>query len=242
MRGMNFAHQWKTPARRAGVLILVILLHVMIIHAVASGFARKMVEVIHRPIEVRIIKETTPMPEQVSPLQPTPQLPPQSQLRPTKVKPRPRPHVPAAKVPARKPAPSSSAPVAMTNTAPSPVPAPPIPVPAPAVPAPAAPVETASVTRAPIRTAPVVDSRFCRTPDYPSASKRREETGTVVLKLLIDADGHVIQSRIESSSGYERLDQAARQALSLCRFKPGTLNGKPEKSWHKLQYVWKLDG
>jgi periplasmic protein TonB len=78
-------------------------------------------------------------------------------------------------------------------------------------------------------------------PEYPSASRQLEETGTVVLNFLIDVDGRVIQSRVEASSGYRRLDDAALRALSLCRFRPGTIDGKPEKSWHKLKYVWRLD-
>lgn len=111
----------------------------------------------------------------------------------------------------------------------------------PAAQTPAPAVAIAPIPRGPVRTAPVVDSRFCSKPEYPSASRRREETGTVILNFLIDVDGRVVQSRIESSSGYERLDEAARQALSLCRFKPGTVDGKPEKSWHKLKYVWTLE-
>jgi len=107
---------------------------------------------------------------------------------------------------------------------------------------PADAVETAETApvHVPVCTSPVVHSRFCSKPEYPSASRRFEESGVVVLNFLIDADGRVVQSNIHSSSGYERLDEAARQALSLCRFKPGTVDGKPEKSWHKLKYVWKL--
>ncbi len=86
----------------------------------------------------------------------------------------------------------------------------------------------------------MIDPHFCNKPEYPPASRQFEETGAVVLNFLIDVDGRVIQSRIESSSGYERLDEAARRALSLCRFKPGTVDGRPQKSWHKLRYVWKL--
>lgn len=93
----------------------------------------------------------------------------------------------------------------------------------------------------PVRTAPAVDARYCAMPEYPLQSRQFEETGTVVLNFLIDVDGRVLQSRVESSSGYRRLDDAARRALSLCRFKPGTVDGKPEKSWHRLKYVWKLE-
>ncbi|MFD2270900.1 hypothetical protein ACFS07_06595 [Undibacterium arcticum] len=37
------------------------------------------------------------------------------------------------------------------------------------------------------------------------------------------------------------MDKAARLALSICKFKPGTTDGKPEQSWTKVQYEWKLE-
>lgn len=238
---MNFAAQRKITVKRIVVFILVIFLHAMIIYALATGFARKAVDVIQQPIEARIIEEMKIVPEEAPPSHLMPQPPPRLKPRPPKLAPRPRPFVPPPKIPFRRPAPLPNAPAAVMNEAPPPVPAPPVPETGPAVRAPAAPAGTAAAPHVPIRTAPVVDSRFCSKPDYPPVSRRREETGAVVLNLLIDADGRVIQSKIESSSGYERLDEAARQALSLCRFKPGTVDGKPEKSWHKLRYVWKLD-
>lgn len=238
MDDVDFAYQKKMPTKHIGIFIFVIFLHAIAIYALSTGLARKMVEVIHQPVEVRIITEMQLMPE--GPPPPRPQLQP----RPPKPKPKPvsraRPFVPPPKAPVRRPALSPDAPATVTNVAPSPVPTLPSPVPEPTVQAPADAVETAPA-RVPVRTAPVVDSRFCSKPEYPSASRRFEETGTVVLNFLIDADGRVVQSKIQSSSGYERLDEAARQALSLCRFKPGTVDGKPEKSWHKLKYVWKLD-
>lgn len=110
-----------------------------------------------------------------------------------------------------------------------------------AVPAPEVLADTTPAPHQPIRTAPVVDSRDCKKPEYPSASIRREETGVVVLNFLIDVEGRVVQSKVESSSGYDRLDEAAREALSLCRFKPGTVDGKPEQSWNRLRYAWELN-
>jgi protein TonB len=95
--------------------------------------------------------------------------------------------------------------------------------------------------RQPVRVAPVVQAKSCQPPEYPSASRRLGESGIVVLNFLIDADGKVIESRVDSSSGVERLDEAARRALALCKFSPGTVDGKAEQSWHKLKYVWKLD-
>jgi protein TonB len=86
----------------------------------------------------------------------------------------------------------------------------------------------------------VVKARNCREPEYPSASQRLGEHGTVVLAMLVGADGKVTESKVEKSSGYPRLDEAARVALSRCRFTPGTSNGVPEPAWAPIKYVWKL--
>ena len=91
------------------------------------------------------------------------------------------------------------------------------------------------------RTPPVVNASSCRKPEYPAVSKRMEETGTVVVEFLVETDGHVSDSRIAKTSGHPRLDEAARSALSLCSFKPGTVDGKPERSWHQMAYTWKLE-
>ena len=90
--------------------------------------------------------------------------------------------------------------------------------------------------------AAVIDAnRNCAKPEYPSASRRLEETGTVVVRFLIDVDGRVVDSKVESSSGYDRLDEAARNALGRCQFRPGSVDGKPEKTWASIKYIWKLD-
>ena len=54
------------------------------------------------------------------------------------------------------------------------------------------------------------------------------------LDLLLD-------SKVERSSGFRRLDEAARAGLSQCKFRPATVNGKPERSWGRIEYVWKLE-
>jgi protein TonB len=100
----------------------------------------------------------------------------------------------------------------------------------------------AAVSAAPVRTAPVVNAAAnCPKPEYPSASRRNEEEGTVQLRFLIGTEGQVLESQIEKTSGYTRLDEAARIALSRCQFKPGTLNGKAEQSWASMKYTWRLE-
>jgi len=67
------------------------------------------------------------------------------------------------------------------------------------------------------------------------------EEGTVSLKFLIGADGRVLNAEIEKSSGVQRLDEAARNALLKCQFKLGAVEGKPEQCWAKREFKFALD-
>jgi protein TonB len=93
-----------------------------------------------------------------------------------------------------------------------------------------------------IRVAPSLNTAVpCAQPVYPAASRREEEEGTVGLLIVVDADGRVTDARVDKSSGFARLDDAARIAFSKCQFKPGTLDGKPEPSTVRRNYRWKLE-
>jgi protein TonB len=143
-------------------------------------------------------------------------------------------------------APPPPAPLPTPKTPPPKTPAPPPPAPtstAPAITQPTAPpVAAAAPTLPAIRTGAVIQpGAHCTKPDYPSASRRLEEEGTVTLKFLIGTDGKVLQADIEKSSGFTRLDEAARNALSKCQFRPGTVDGKPEQSWANIKYTWRLE-
>ena len=61
------------------------------------------------------------------------------------------------------------------------------------------------------------------------------------LRFLIGVDGSVLQSEVVKSSGFTRLDEAARNALAKCQFRPGSVDGKPEQSWASIQYTWRLE-
>ncbi|MDP4612537.1 MAG: energy transducer TonB, partial [Limnohabitans sp.] len=106
--------------------------------------------------------------------------------------------------------------------------------------APAAPAAAVRVSP-PTRTPASVSAAQCDKPDYPSASRRMEEEGTVSLRFLVGVDGQVIQSEIEKSSGFKRLDEAARAGLAKCRFQPATVDGRPEQAWASMKYTWRLE-
>lgn len=81
----------------------------------------------------------------------------------------------------------------------------------------------------------------CPAPTYPVMSKRMDEEGTVVLRFLVSAEGKVLQAEVEKSSGYKRLDDAARNGLAACTFEPATVNGKPQQAWALIPYTWRID-
>lgn len=95
--------------------------------------------------------------------------------------------------------------------------------------------------KTPVHVAAVINLNACDKPAYPASSIRTGETGTVTLSMLIGTDGKVIETKTLESSGYRALDRAASQALSQCRFTPGTIDGVTQQSWTKVQYVWKID-
>jgi protein TonB len=57
-------------------------------------------------------------------------------------------------------------------------------------------------------------------PTYPIESRRRREQGTVRLRLVIGTDGRVKEISVASSSGFDRLDKAALDAVRRWRFQP----------------------
>jgi protein TonB len=175
------------------------------------------VEVINQPVETRIIEEIN--------LPPPPKLP--TSPPPPKLLAPPPPYVPPPEISVQSPPQQQNTITAVTNVKPdNPV---------------IVPIQPASPPRVPVRVPAVVDAKACDKPEYPAKSLRNEEQGTVILAFLIGLDGRVVDSRIEKSSGSRDLDRAAIAGLSLCKFKPGTVDGKPEQFWTKMQYVWKLD-
>jgi len=208
---MSYAHPRSQSRRLTGVVITVAL-HIALIYALIHGLARKIVEIVVPPLETKIIEEIKP---------PQPDKPPPP---PPKLETPPPPFIPPPEVNIQMP--MQQAPT-ITAVAPTPPPKP-----APMVPTP---------PRQTVNTAPVVNAASCDKPEYPPAARRANETGTVLLNFLIDVDGKVIDSKVERSSGSRRLDEAARAALELCRFRPATVNGKPTRAWARLEYVWTLE-
>ena len=81
----------------------------------------------------------------------------------------------------------------------------------------------------------------CQKPTWPKEAIRKELTGTVTMKFLIDVDGRVLQKEIVESSGHEMLDSAALEATARCKLTVAPMKGSLEQEWVLNQYVWTLD-
>ena len=85
----------------------------------------------------------------------------------------------------------------------------------------------------------VFDARSCKA-EYPKASLMNEEQGVVAMAFLVSAEGRVLESKLDKTSGFKSLDKAAISAISACKFKPGSKDGKPDSTWTKVEYNWTL--
>lgn len=122
---MNFAQE-KNGASRFTGLGLVILIHIVIVYAIASGLARKAVEAIKGPIETKVIEEKVkppPPPDKVIPPPPDLKAPPPPFVPPPEFV------VTAPAPPVVMAAPTTSVPPPTTAVAAKPAPAPPAPAP-----------------------------------------------------------------------------------------------------------------
>ena len=175
------------------------------------------------PAEVIAEFIAPPAPEPQPPAPPPPAPPTPQPPKPTP-KPAPVPK-PVQKQPLPKaiadPTPSPNAPTGTLDSEPSkPVPAAPAAPPAPpAPPAIQLPSSNAAYLNNP-------------RPSYPAISRRMNEQGKVVLRVFIDEQGQPQQLEINKSSGFERLDKAALEAVKRWKFVPGKRNGVPEGMWN----------
>ncbi len=79
-------------------------------------------------------------------------------------------------------------------------------------------------------------------PRYPIESRRKREQGTVVLALTLGLDGAVESLTIARSSGFSRLDDAARDAVRKWRWRPMIQQGQPVKVKGVVEIPFVLQG
>jgi protein TonB len=221
---MDFMLEQERPTRKLVGFSIVVLMHIAIVYALVTGLARKVVEVIQEPVITKIIAEIKPPPPPPLPDKPTPPPPKSTAPPPPYVPP---PEVKVAQQPQENVIAAVTSVKPPTNELPTSVAQP---SPAAATAAPAGPAHTSARV-----------TGNCEKPEYPRTSLRNEETGTVNVKLIIGADGNVVDASIEKSSGFKELDRATLKAWSLCHFTPAMADGQPVQSTTRMQYVWKME-
>jgi protein TonB len=170
----------------------VVGIHLLLVVALVLAAVQPEIQQPIHALAVRLLEPAAPTPPKVEPPKP---LPPQAAPRKTLTPP---PILAAAK--------STDAPASFA-VAPQPEPF------------------TAPVVQAPAL-APITAARFDADylqnpkPVYPPMSRRMNEEGKVVLRVRVSAQGQPLAVEIKQSSGYARLDEAAKTAVERWRFVP----------------------
>lgn len=226
------------------IAALVVVFHVLAVWALQSGLLRRVAEVV---VPVQVLSEVIEPPRPTLPPPPPPVRPPPPQRV---TRPMPAPAAPAPVPPApmlvqvANPEPAPNAPAALVAP---PAPLPPIQTPvAQEVRAAAAPPAPAPVVQRPAAPPqvelPSSDADYLQNPQpvYPPMSKRLNEQGTVLVRVLIGTDGTAQKAEIQQSSNFDRLDQAALSTVLKWRYVPGKRGGKPETMWFTVPIAWVL--
>lgn len=229
------------PARggrreRLLLLALVVLAHAAGLAGLAH-FARQPAPVTETPISVALIELPVPLPT-VAPTPPAPSKPVVEP--PPKPNPRPQAHMPK---PAPKPVIES--PTAIRAETPPPQAAPePAHDAAPTPPAPPAPAARPAPEAPPAVVAARFDAAYLNNPApaYPPLSRRMREEGKVMLRVQVTAEGLPAQVELAESSGFARLDAAAREAVQRWRFVPAKQGGQAVAAAVIVPIVFKLEG
>jgi protein TonB len=202
-------------SRLAGAAIVVVL-HVALGVVLLQFESVRTAVTAAAPVMATLISPPREKPEVL----PKPLPPPKPQVPP---KPRPAPQPPV--ITAQPEAPS-------TYTAP---PAPQAPVPLPPIEAPVAPVAAAPASEpAP---APVIPPSFNAAylnnpaPAYPQISREMGEEGRVVLRIFVNERGQPAEVQVRTSSGFSRLDEAAKDTVRKWKFVPAKRGDTAVGAW-----------
>ena len=215
----------------------VLALHALAIWALQSGLLMRAVEMV---VPVEVIAQIIEAPKPVIPPPPVVPKEPPPPIKQAVVKP--APPVPQTQAPPQilavetpTPAPSAPAPVQIAPVAPVLPPS----VPVAAVAAPAPTPAPAPATSAKVLPSTDADDLYNPNQRYPRMSQTMGEQGTVMVRILIGANGLPLKAELQKTSGFERLDQAALDFVMQSRYKPGTLGGKPTEMWmgREVKYI-----
>jgi protein TonB len=78
-------------------------------------------------------------------------------------------------------------------------------------------------------------------PPYPPLSRRLREEGRVMLRAYVLSDGQAGRVEIKKSSGFPRLDEAARAAVERWRFVPARRGNESVPAWVLIPISFRLE-
>lgn len=201
--------------KKIGPLALIIGLHLGFFLLVQSGLFRHTVKASAVAPKEIVASFITPEPR------PAPAVP-----KPAPPKPKTVPVVKKAP-PAVKPLPPATNPVPIQQAQSAPADVTPLPEPPVAAPLSNSVAQAAPPVIAMPKTISGVEYIQAPRPDYPPLSRRSGEEGKVLLRILINEKGRPEKVEIQRSSGFDRLDEAARQSALRAVFKPHMEDGRP---------------
>jgi protein TonB len=76
-------------------------------------------------------------------------------------------------------------------------------------------------------------------PSYPASARRDGIEGTVMVKVVVGTDGHVVTATVLESS-HEVFAQSALDAARACTFTPGEMDGKPVRCAVAIPFKYAL--
>lgn len=75
---------------------------------------------------------------------------------------------------------------------------------------------------------------------YPTSAAQKRQQGSVVLGLLLDTDGTVMDVKVLVSTGFMELDNAAKKNGWKAKFSPPEFKGMPVRVWVTMPIDFKL--
>ena len=218
---MSFVDSADSPSlfaqhRNAIIAVSVLLFHGLAIWALQTGLLMRAMEVV---VPAEILAQIVDLPApKVTPAPKTPE-----PVKQVLSKPKPATQVAPTLLAVENATPAPNAPTVQPIAPPAPyVPA--VTVASVATPAPPAPPAAPKVVL------PSSDADYLSNPKppYPPMSKRLNEQGKVVVRVLISSTGQPLKAELKQSSGYDRLDQSALATVMKWRYVPGKRNGVAE--------------
>ncbi|MDY7576778.1 TonB family protein [Herbaspirillum sp. RTI4] len=193
------------PLKKIGPLGLIVLLHLLLFSALKSGLINRVMPTQPKEIFASLITPEHP---------PAPSVPKTTTPKVVKLA---KPSVtPPRPTPLPMPVPNTPSPTAIATASTPPQEAsPPV----------ALPTATSTSPAVPKTVTSGVEYIANPPPTYPSVSKRMGEEGKVELRVVINEKGLPDSVTVKKSSGWPRLDEAARVAVLRWIFKPYMENG-----------------